>query len=150
MGRDFIRIYGKWILICLISMTVALGAFAVYFKIQYPRIRMRNYERTFDFIESLLQQKKWRPDLDYEFATETVRQMREMLLSGELEYADFAKLRVLNRFSREQRLMGRDFNDIFLELNRLLEAKRAGNLERMHEPEEFPVASPVEILPATP
>jgi hypothetical protein len=62
MWRDFIRIYGKWVLVCLISAIVALGAFAIYYKIQYPRIRMRNYERSFDYIEDLIKRKKWYRD----------------------------------------------------------------------------------------
>ncbi len=150
MRGNFVRIYGKWILICLIAAAAALGAFAIYFKIQYPRIRMRNYERSFDFIESLIRQKKWRQDMDYEFAEKTLQQTREMILSGELEYWDFAKLRILNAVPRDRRLQGREYNEFFRELNRLLEAKRAGNLDLMNAPAETPSASSVEVLPATP
>jgi hypothetical protein len=43
-----------------------------------------------------------------------------------------------------------DMNELLRELNRLLEAKRAGNLDRMHTPVEAPSALSVEIPSATP
>jgi len=150
MWKSFIGIYGKWILICLIAAAAALGVFAIYFKIQYPQVRMRNYQRSLDSVETLIQQRKWYKDLDYEFAEKTLQQTREMILNGELEYRDFAKLRILNAVPRDRRLQGREYNEFFQELNRLLQAKRAGNLDLMNAPAETPSASLVEILPATP
>ena len=68
-------------------------------------------------------------DVDFELALQTVERVRRLMDSGQLKYRDFAELRYLNQLPLERRPMGREYNRLFEEINRLLDEKQAGAAE---------------------
>lgn len=143
MWKLFWRLYKRWLLVCGGLILVALGVFFVYFHFQYPALRHDNIDAAFDELESTIRDnqkyidqpgklprdKRLPRDMDFDLALRTVQRVRRLMDSGQLKYRDFAQLRYLNQLPLERRPMGREYNRLFVEINRLLDEQQAGPSE---------------------
>ena len=147
MWKLFWKLYKKWLLVCGALIVISLGTFFVFFRVQYPKLRQDNIRAVFEDLEATIRDnekysdqlgklprdKRLPTDVDYELALRTVQRMRQLVESGQLEYQDFAKLRYLNQLPLNRRVMGREYNRLFQEMNRVMDQKLAGELGRPGE-----------------
>lgn len=147
MWKLFWKLYKNWLLVCVALIVVFLGAFLVFFRVQYPNLRQENLKAVFDDLEKTLRDnekyssqigklpkdKRLPTDTDYQLGLRTVQRMRQMMESGQLEYEDFARLRYLNQLPLDRRPMGREYNRLFREMNQLMDQMSAGQAGRAGE-----------------
>lgn len=154
MWKLFWKLYKRWLLVCGVLIVISLGTFFVLFRVQYPKLRHDNIDAVFDELEATIRDneqysdqlgklprdKRLPTDMDYPLALQTIQRMRQLVQSGQLEYQDFAKLRYLNQLALNRRVMGREYDQLFQEMNRLMDRKLAGELDRV---DEGPAGQPV-------
>lgn len=151
MFKTFWQLYGNWFIISLGIVTLVLGGFFLYFATQYPSLREAHFQESFDRLEQLIENQRMIRGVDYELALETVQRVRQLMESGQIDYSDFAKLRLLNQLPSERRPMGREFNQLFREMNTIMDIKLAGEMERFDEviPPGFGRRAGLAVSPAT-
>lgn len=130
MWKVFWHNYKRWLIGSAVAIVLVLGLYLIYFALRYPAIRRNHYQASLERIERLLEDRKRFPaDVDFEFALETVQKTQEALSQGQLKYQDFARLHYLNQVPLNRGLLGREYNRLFRDLNRLVEARLSGRDE---------------------
>ena len=151
MWKLLLKTYGKWVLLFGSIILLVLSSYAVYFSVHYPQIRKGNYIETLDSIEQLLEDKKGFPtDVDFDYALKTIRRMKELIKNDQLVYQDFSKMRMINQLPLNKRVTGRQYHQLFKDLNQLMDVKLAGKLDQWDEVVGIKSATHEMIPDATP
>jgi hypothetical protein len=120
------KLYKNWLLACAAVMIVVLGGFWLFFAVQYPGLKMKNYDREFAAFEKRLENRRLAKDVEWEQALQAVRKARAAIAEGKMDYQDFAELKYLNQLPRNREPMGREYNRLFRELEQLVDQEAPG------------------------